>query len=48
MNGTMTRDMTATTTATTIGRGRLYEGADWDFGTIQRIHDACEDGTNVR
>ena len=22
---------------------RLYNGADWDFGTIQRIHDACED-----
>jgi spore cortex formation protein SpoVR/YcgB (stage V sporulation) len=23
--------------------GRLYEGADWDFATLQRIHDACED-----
>ena len=22
---------------------RLYEGADWDFSTIQRIHDACEE-----
>ncbi len=20
---------------------RLFEGTDWDFGTIQRIHDAC-------
>ena len=20
---------------------RLFEGADWDFGTLQRIHDAC-------
>jgi spore cortex formation protein SpoVR/YcgB (stage V sporulation) len=23
--------------------GRLYEGADWDFATLQRIHDACEE-----
>src|ERR1700754_2665174 len=23
--------------------GRLFEGADWDFRTLQRIHDACED-----
>ncbi|WP_441278633.1 SpoVR family protein [Tardiphaga sp. 172_B4_N1_3] len=22
---------------------RLYEGADWDFTTLQRIHDACEE-----
>src|SRR6202021_194637 len=22
---------------------RLYEGADWDFSTLQRIHDACEE-----
>ena len=22
--------------------GLLYQGADWDFGTIQRIHDAVE------
>ncbi|KZD25276.1 SpoVR family protein [Tardiphaga robiniae] len=22
---------------------RLYEGADWDFATLQRIHDACEE-----
>src|SRR5450631_524366 len=21
---------------------RLFEGADWDFRTLQRIHDACE------
>lgn len=21
----------------------LYEGADWDFGTLMRIHDACEE-----
>ena len=21
---------------------RLYEGADWDFAALQRIHDACE------
>jgi stage V sporulation protein R len=21
---------------------RLYQGAEWDFGTLQRIHDACE------
>ncbi|MDB5555652.1 MAG: SpoVR family protein [Rhizobium sp.] len=21
---------------------RLFEGADWNFGTLQRIHDACE------
>lgn len=25
----------------------LYEGADWDFGTIQRIYDACE-GIGIR
>src|SRR3954469_21045272 len=29
------------------GRGesgtRLFDGADWDFKTIQRIHDACEE-----
>ena len=28
--------MTATTE-------RLFEGADWDFQTLQRIHDACEE-----
>jgi len=22
--------------------GRLFDGPDWDFGTLQRIHDACE------
>jgi stage V sporulation protein R len=21
---------------------RLFEGADWDFATLQRVHDACE------
>ncbi|MGO8655203.1 SpoVR family protein, partial [Rhizobium ruizarguesonis] len=21
----------------------LFEGADWDFATLQRIHDACEE-----
>jgi stage V sporulation protein R len=28
---------------TAISGGHLYDGADWDFCTIQRIHDACED-----
>jgi stage V sporulation protein R len=23
--------------------GRLFEGADWDFPTLQRINDACEE-----
>jgi spore cortex formation protein SpoVR/YcgB (stage V sporulation) len=23
------------------GSDRLFEGADWDFATLQRIHDAC-------
>jgi stage V sporulation protein R len=23
--------------------GRLFEGADWDFATLQRIHNACEE-----
>ena len=22
---------------------RLFDGADWDFATLQRIHDACEE-----
>ena len=22
--------------------GRLFDGPDWNFGTLQRIHDACE------
>ena len=22
---------------------RLFEAADWDFPTLQRIHDACEE-----
>src|SRR5260370_11683045 len=28
---------------TTRSGERLYDGADWDFSTIQRIHDACEE-----
>ncbi|MDB5652963.1 MAG: SpoVR family protein [Tardiphaga sp.] len=28
---------------TTKTTDRLFEGADWDFATLQRIHDACED-----
>ena len=28
----------------TVSSGeRLYRGADWDFATLQRIHDACEE-----
>jgi stage V sporulation protein R len=27
---------------TTLSNGRLFEGADWDFPILQRIHDACE------
>ncbi len=27
----------------TATRERLFEGADWDFQTLQRIHDACEE-----
>jgi stage V sporulation protein R len=23
--------------------GRLYQGADWDFSLLQRVHDACEE-----
>ncbi len=23
--------------------GHLFEGADWDFSTLQRVHDACEE-----
>jgi stage V sporulation protein R len=26
----------------TATAGRLFEGPDWDFATLQRIHDACE------
>jgi len=26
----------------TASMERLFEGADWDFRTLQRIHDACE------
>jgi stage V sporulation protein R len=25
-----------------MSKGALYEGADWDFTALQRIHDACE------
>jgi stage V sporulation protein R len=28
---------------TTDAMERLYEGADWDFPTLQRLHDACEE-----
>src|ERR1700722_10017988 len=28
---------------TTDAMERLYEGADWDFPILQRLHDACED-----
>jgi stage V sporulation protein R len=28
--------------------GALYQGADWDFATLQRIHDACETIANQR
>jgi stage V sporulation protein R len=27
----------------TASMERLFEGADWDFRTLQRIHDACEE-----
>jgi len=27
----------------TAAAGLLYEGADWDFSTLQRINDACEE-----
>ncbi len=30
-------------TATAKSREPLYTGADWDFGTLRRIHDACEE-----
>jgi stage V sporulation protein R len=26
----------------TAAAERLFNGADWDFLTLQRIHDACE------
>ena len=25
------------------GKGLLYKGVDWDFSTLQRIHDACDE-----
>src|SRR6201986_2445157 len=28
----------------TATAGRLFQEADWDFHTLQRIHDACEEG----
>ena len=28
--------------ATVRAQRPLFEGADWEFGTIQRIHDAIE------
>ena len=27
----------------TKAAGRLFQGADWDFATLQRIHDVCEE-----
>jgi spore cortex formation protein SpoVR/YcgB (stage V sporulation) len=27
----------------TVNAGRLFDGPDWDFTTLQRIHDACEE-----
>lgn len=27
----------------TANPARLFEGADWDFSTLQRLHDACEE-----
>ena len=27
----------------TVTAGHLFEGADWDFTKLQRIHDACEE-----
>jgi stage V sporulation protein R len=26
-----------------VATGRLFDGADWDFSTLRRIHDACEE-----
>jgi spore cortex formation protein SpoVR/YcgB (stage V sporulation) len=28
---------------TASSRGQLYQGADWDFSILQRVHDACEE-----
>ena len=33
--------MTTTTAAAANTREPLYTGAEWDFRTLQRIHDAC-------
>ena len=27
----------------TATAARLFEGAEWDFALLQRIHDACEE-----
>ena len=27
----------------TATAGYLFEGADWNFSKLQRIHDACEE-----
>ena len=27
---------------TTTSTDLLYQGADWDFSVLQRVHDACE------
>ena len=27
----------------TATAARLFEGAEWDFAKLQRIHDACEE-----
>ena len=41
MTSTTATNMTAN--AETANADRLFEGADWDFPTLQRIHDACEE-----
>ena len=32
-----------TASAMTASAERLFNGSDWDFATLQRIHDACEE-----
>jgi stage V sporulation protein R len=34
--------MTMTAGSPGLSAGLLFEGADWNFNTLQRIHDACE------